>query len=283
MAPHSSTLAWKIPWMEGPGGLQSMGSLGVGHDWATSLSLFTFMHWSRKWQPTPVFLPGESQGWGRLVGCRLWGLTELDTTDATWQAVGSCHMTHLLIFAITHKYIFITQEVFSLDSHTKVYLTDVCLCVCSVVSNCSPPFFSVPGILQARILEWVAISFSRGSLGPRTQTFSLVSPALAGGFFTTSITWEFNWYRVPEQCTSQHTVWLIHVIDRCPAKYFQYYLYLKSCLASNKQLKIKSFVSDYLEYLSPSINLFKLLNWFNSIGTCYRNRLFLCIQCRTPS
>ena len=44
MAPHSSTLARKIPWMEGPGGLQSMGSLGVGHDWATSLSLFTFMH-----------------------------------------------------------------------------------------------------------------------------------------------------------------------------------------------------------------------------------------------
>ena len=61
MAPHSSTLAWKIPWTEEPGRLQSMGSLGVGNDWATSLSLFTFMHWRRKWQPTPVFLPGESQ------------------------------------------------------------------------------------------------------------------------------------------------------------------------------------------------------------------------------
>ena len=60
MAIHSSTLAWKIPWMEEPGGLQSMGSLGVGHDWAASLSLFTFIHWRRKWQPTPVFLPGES-------------------------------------------------------------------------------------------------------------------------------------------------------------------------------------------------------------------------------
>ena len=69
MAPHSSTLAWKIPWMEEPGGLQSMGSLRVGHDWATSLSLFTSMHWRRKWQPTPVFLPGESQGWASLVGC----------------------------------------------------------------------------------------------------------------------------------------------------------------------------------------------------------------------
>ena len=73
MAPHSSTLAWKIPWMEEPGRLQSMGLLRVGHDWATSLSPSTFMHWRRKWQPTPVFLPGESQGRGSLVGCRLWG------------------------------------------------------------------------------------------------------------------------------------------------------------------------------------------------------------------
>ena len=64
MAPHSSTLALKIPWMEEPGGLQSMGSLRVGHDWATSLWFFTFMRWRRKWQPTPVFLPGESQGRG---------------------------------------------------------------------------------------------------------------------------------------------------------------------------------------------------------------------------
>ena len=73
MAPHSSTLAWKNPRTEEPGGLQSMGSLRVGHDWATSLSLFPFMHWRRKWQPTPVFLPEESQGRGSLVGGRLWG------------------------------------------------------------------------------------------------------------------------------------------------------------------------------------------------------------------
>ena len=83
MAAHSSTLAWKIPWTEEHGRLQSMGSLRVRHDWATSLSLFTFTHWRRKWQPTPVFLPGESQGWGSLVGCRLWGRTESDTTEAT--------------------------------------------------------------------------------------------------------------------------------------------------------------------------------------------------------
>ena len=83
LSTHSSTLAWKIPWREEPGGLQSMGSWRVGHDWATSLSLFTFMHWRRKWQPTPVFLPGESQGLWSLVGCHLWGRTESDTTEAT--------------------------------------------------------------------------------------------------------------------------------------------------------------------------------------------------------
>ena len=64
MAPHSSTLAWKVPWTEEPDRLQCMGSLGVRHDWANSLYFCTFMHWRRKWQPTPVFLPGESQGQG---------------------------------------------------------------------------------------------------------------------------------------------------------------------------------------------------------------------------
>ena len=81
MAPHSSTLAWKIPWMEEPVGLQSMGSRSQ-----TRLSNFTFTfhsHWRMKWQPTPVFLPGESQGQKSLVGCHLWGRTESDTTEAT--------------------------------------------------------------------------------------------------------------------------------------------------------------------------------------------------------
>ena len=82
-APHSRTLAWKILWTEEPGRLQSMGSQRVWHDWASSLSLSTFMHWRRKWHHTPVFLPGESPGRGSLVGCRLWGRTESDTTEAT--------------------------------------------------------------------------------------------------------------------------------------------------------------------------------------------------------
>ena len=78
MAPHSSTLAWKIPWAEEPGKLQSMGSLRVGHNWATSLSLFTFMHWRRKWQPTPVFLPGKSQG-GRAWWATVYGVAQSQT------------------------------------------------------------------------------------------------------------------------------------------------------------------------------------------------------------
>ena len=69
-APHSSTLAWKIPWTEEPGRLQSVGSLRVWHNWATSLSLFSFMHWRRRWQPTPVFClenPRDGGAWWAAV------------------------------------------------------------------------------------------------------------------------------------------------------------------------------------------------------------------------
>ena len=82
MATHSSVLAWKIPWTEEPGAAVP----GVAAS-QTRLSGFTFTfhfhHWRRKWQPTPVFLPGESQPQGSLVGCRLWGRTESDTTEVT--------------------------------------------------------------------------------------------------------------------------------------------------------------------------------------------------------
>ena len=64
--------------MEEPGGLQSTGSLRLRHNWATSLSLFTFMHRRRKWHPTPLFLPGECQGRGSLVGC-IYGVAQSRT------------------------------------------------------------------------------------------------------------------------------------------------------------------------------------------------------------
>ena len=145
MTPHSSTVAQKIPWMEEPGRLQSMGSLRVRHDWATSLSLFTVMHWRRKWQPTPVFLPGESQGRGSLLSCCLWGCTESDTTDATQQ-----------------------QQLLS------------CVWLFCDPMDCSPPDSTVHGISQARILEWIAISFSVGSSQPKDG--SCIS-CTAGRFF----------------------------------------------------------------------------------------------------
>ena len=78
MATHSSTFAWRIPWMEEPHRLQSMGSLRVGHDSVTSLSLFTFTHWRKQWQPTPILLPGESQGQRSLLGA-VYGVTQSRT------------------------------------------------------------------------------------------------------------------------------------------------------------------------------------------------------------
>ena len=111
MATHSGILAWRIPWTEEPGGLQSMGLQRVGHDWVTNT--FTILtndqlsclvlgfpggasrkepacqrsrhkrrvfnpwvgkiHWRRKWQPTLVFLPGESHEQRSLAGCSPWG------------------------------------------------------------------------------------------------------------------------------------------------------------------------------------------------------------------
>ena len=78
-------LAWKIPWMEEPGGLPSMGSLSQRR-LSDSRSLFTFMHWRRKWQPTQCSClenPREGAHQGSLVGCHKWGHTELDTTEVT--------------------------------------------------------------------------------------------------------------------------------------------------------------------------------------------------------
>ena len=100
MAPHSSTLGWKIPWTEEPGGLQPIGSLRVGHDWATSLSLFTFMHWRRKWQPTPVFLPGESQGQGAWWAA-IYGVAQSRTQ---LKCLSSSTRIYIHIFINIHMY-----------------------------------------------------------------------------------------------------------------------------------------------------------------------------------
>ena len=109
MAPHSSTLAWKIPWTEEPGRLQSMGSLRVGQDWATSLSLFTFTNWKRKWQPTPILLPGESQGRGAWWAA-VYGVAQSRHDWSNLAAAAAClywlplddPQFFFLLFSVTH-------------------------------------------------------------------------------------------------------------------------------------------------------------------------------------
>ena len=82
MGPHSSTLAWKIPWMEEPGGLLSMGLLRVRHD---SYFTFTFHFHTLEKEMVTHFsvLAWRIPGMGSLVGCCLWGRTESDTTEVT--------------------------------------------------------------------------------------------------------------------------------------------------------------------------------------------------------
>ena len=81
---------WTLGVGDGQGGLACCDSWGcrVGLDWVTKMNWIIVYcqlkgNWRRKWQPTPVFLPGESQGWRSLVGCHLWGHTESDTTEVT--------------------------------------------------------------------------------------------------------------------------------------------------------------------------------------------------------
>ena len=92
----------EIPWTEEPDRLQPLGSRRVGLDWATSLSLFTFMHWRRKWQPTSAFLPGESQGQRGLVSCRLWVHTESDMTEVSSSSIIMKECWIVLIFSCTY-------------------------------------------------------------------------------------------------------------------------------------------------------------------------------------
>ena len=194
MATHSSTLAQRIPWTEEPGGLLSMGSQSRTQLKRLSTSC------RRKWQPIPVFLPGESQGQKSLVGCHLWGRTELDTTEATQQQQQREHwdelylfelmfslssdikpevelMDHILVLFIfgvfeDSPYCFhsgrtnlrshqqFTRVPFSVYTHQHLFFVVLMIATLCNPVDCSLPGFSVHGILQARILEWVA---SRGS------------------------------------------------------------------------------------------------------------------------
>ena len=94
------------------------------------------MHWRRKWQPTPVFLPGESQGRWSLMGCSLWGCTESDTTEVT---AASAAPFHCLPYVL---YLFIWEWAFRLSPVCLV--TQLCLTLCDP-KDCSPPASAVHG------------------------------------------------------------------------------------------------------------------------------------------
>ena len=125
-----------------------------------TLRMYSCIAQRRQWQPTPVFLPGESQGWGSLVDCRLWGHTKLDMTEAPQQQQQQ-HVLHACML-----------------SYVQLFAT------LWTVAHQAPLSM---GILQARKLEWVPCPPPRDLPDPGIEP---ESPALAGRFFTTSTTWE---------------------------------------------------------------------------------------------
>ena len=132
MSPYSSTLAWKIPWTEEPGRLQSMGLLRVGHNWVTALSRFAFTHWRRKWQPTPMFLPRKSQGrgawWAAVYGvAQSWTrLKQLRSSSSslTW-FMGLTLLVPMQYYSLQHQTL-LPLPVISTTCH--------CFCFCSASS-----------------------------------------------------------------------------------------------------------------------------------------------------
>ena len=188
--------------MEEPGGLQSMGLWRVGHDWATSLSLFTCMHWRRKWQPTPVFLPGESQGRKRWLngekGVATCGYnkrgeeggpspTFVHTAAATlpcpphlhWQSAR--YRTRCVLRGIT-----IVSQISCMYAYSLA-LSRLALCNSM---DCSPPGSSGHGIFQARRLEWVVIPFSMSSSQARDWTHDSCVSCIGRQILYHRVTWE---------------------------------------------------------------------------------------------
>ena len=145
------------------------------------------IHWSRKWQPTPVFSHGKFQGQRSLAGYSPWGCKQSDTTeqlnnnflDINTLVVGFKLSTTSLLNSWKYKLVLISSSIPLWDNLSQ-------LCATLWTMACHAPL-SLP-LLQARILEWAAMP-SLGDLpDPGIKPESLMSPALAGGFFTTSTT-----------------------------------------------------------------------------------------------
>ena len=151
MAPHSSTLAWKIPWMEEPGRLQSMGSLRVGHDWATSLSRVGEGN-GNPLQCSCMENPRDGGAWWAAVYGVAQSRTRLKRLSSS-----SCHSGSLLLKFFIGK---IWVVIYLIEKWGEV--AQSCPTLCNPLDSSLPGSF-LHGILQTRVLEWVAISFSRGS------------------------------------------------------------------------------------------------------------------------
>ena len=158
----------KIPWAEEPGGLQSMGSLTVRHDWATSLSFFPFMHWRRKWQPTPVFLAWRIPGMGEPHGLRSMGSHRV---RHNWSDLAAAAAALFLLHV--HKGILVQML-----SRVQLFATSWTMAHQAPLS-----------IGFTRQEYWRGLPLP--SLGDLPDPgMELMSLALADGFLTTNATWE---------------------------------------------------------------------------------------------
>ena len=210
MATHSSTLAWKIPWMKELGGLQSMGSQRVRHDWATSLSLFTLCIGEGNGNPLQCSClenPRDGGAWWAAVYGLARSRTQLkwlsSIIEKWWKFCSTQRYVHihstdevlLYLFALLKWSLelkLINFNFFYKNSSNWncccVCVTKLCPTLCGSV-DCSPPDSFAHGIFQARILEWDAVSYSGGIfLTQESKPVFPMSPALAERFFTTSAT-----------------------------------------------------------------------------------------------
>ena len=159
----------------------------------------------RQWHATPVLLPRKSHGWRSLEGCSPWGRWGSDTTErlhfhfslsCTREGNGNplqcCCLENprdggawwAAVYGVAHSWTRLKQL-----SSSSMLSRFRCIWL-FMTPCCIPPGSSVHGLLQVRILEWVAMPSSRDLPGPGIEPASLMSPALAGGFFTTSAIWE---------------------------------------------------------------------------------------------
>ena len=169
MTTHSSILAWKVPWVEKPGGLQSMELQRVGHDWSNLAPLRKQPVWGGRWLWNQLEFKFEVKVDLKTLPLHFGDSVPLNSPDtwlqilSVWVDLRSCGQTLQLALPIA------SRSISSFHEEKKVLVAQLCLTLCNPM-DCSPPGFSVHGTFQARILEWVDISSFRGSSWPRDRT-----------------------------------------------------------------------------------------------------------------